>query len=411
MRFDFDNCGFSRKELEQTAAEVLPYVEEVREKLSAKTYDFPEGFLFLPSDEKILAEVKALAHEKDDSNLAGIVLVGIGGSNLGAMAFTKAVKTKREVLYLETVDPAALAEILEKLKSAYSEGRHYLIVLISKSGTTTETIANFGALIPEFQNLDKNFQKHIVAITDKNSKLWQYAEDKGFAKLAVPKLVGGRYSVFSAVGLFPLLLAGMDIEKILRAAYQVDEKQALASAAANFLNFQSGKTIHNLFTFSSVLEGIGKWWRQLVGESLGKEGKGTTPIVSIGSTDLHSLGQLYFDGPQDKFTTFLSIKDWGADFAVSSNENLSSLTPDIEGKTLTEIMNVIFQGVKTSYAKKKMPFIEIELERISEEEIASFLQFKMLETTYLAKLFGVNAFDQPAVEDYKEETRKILSGP
>ncbi|MBI2633928.1 MAG: hypothetical protein HYW80_01300 [Parcubacteria group bacterium] len=410
MRFNFDNCGFSRSELEEVTAKVLPYAEEVRKKLSKRTYDFPESFLLLPEDKEYVEKIKVLAKEKESPNLAGIVVIGIGGSNLGAMAFTKAIKAKREVLYLETVDPLAFSEVLNKLKEAYSEGKHYLLLFISQSGTTTETIANFGALIPEFKSLDKNFQDHVIVVTAQGSNLWQYAEDQVFAKISVPQVIVGRYSVFSSVGLFPLFLAGFDMEEILRGASRVDENTVLMSAAATFLNLQTGKTIHNLFIFSPALEGVGKWWRQLAAESLGKDGKGFTPIVSIGSTDLHSLGQLYFDGPQDKFTTFFGVKDFGADFEVRGEENLSSLAPNIEGKTLGEIMRAILAGVKASYAKKNMPHVEIDLERISEEEIATFLQFKMLETIYLAKLLGVNAFDQPAVEDYKEETRRILSG-
>jgi glucose-6-phosphate isomerase len=238
--------------------------------------------------------------------------------------------------------------------------------------------------------------------------------------------VGGRYSVFSAVGLFPLMLAGIDTEKLLKGARvmhdrcikkDVSENPALASAALVYLHSQKGVSISNTFFFNPYLESVGKWYRQLMGESIGKkysiEGKevnaGITPIVSVGSTDLHSMVQLYLGGPKNKFTTFVYAPGNSKEIVVPKDLVFPSLAEGLPGKELSEIMSAIFNGVKEAYKKNNLPFVEVVLEDTSEYTLGQFLQFKMFEIMYLARLFEVNAFDQPNVEDYKKETRRILN--
>jgi glucose-6-phosphate isomerase len=171
-----------------------------------------------------------------------------------------------------------------------------------------------------------------------------------------------------------------------------------------------------LFLFANDLESLGKWCRQLMAESLGKEfnrkGKtanvGITPDVSIGSTDLHSMAQLYLGGPHDKFTVFLSVENSNSHISVPRLKGYSNLVYGIQGKSLESIMGAIFEGTKGAFRKGKRPFMEIKLPGKSEYALGQFLQFKMIETIYLGFLLGVNPFDQPNVESYKEETRRIL---
>ena len=185
------------------------------------------------------------------------------------------------------------------------------------------------------------------------------------------------------------------------------KNQSLISACLTYLHHQHGRSIHNTFLFSPKFEALGKWYRQLMGESIGKDGKGITPTVSIGSTDLHSVGQLYLGGPKDKTTTFIYTQRSGEDVIVPQQTHLG-LIEMIQGKSISSLMRAIVYGTKRAYKKQKLPYMEIILESISVAEIATFMQFKMVEMMYLGKLFGVNTFDQPHVELYKTETKRIL---
>lgn len=349
-------------------------------------------------DEKNLPAIKAAIKKYSALKPEVIIVAGIGGSNLGTMAVWRALRGRQEIGFAETFDARRLDRILKHVEK--KDRGPAVIIIVSKSGTTTETIANAAVLLSKLGKNDK-----VVAITDENSKLWQWAIKNNADVLAMPAEFGGRYSVFSAVSLFPLGLAGIDIEKLLAGAREA--KQEIADQSAKEI-FESGKAIHDIFIFEPDLEHLGRWYRQLMGESLGKDGKGITPTVSIGTTDLHSVGQLYLGGPKDKFTTFVSVKDHGKDFVVPDKNDLDSLTPDITGKKFSEILEATLRGVKKVYQKRGLPFAEIELKEISEETLGWFMQTKMMETISLGKLMGVNPFDQPQVELYKEETRKLL---
>ena len=182
------------------------------------------------------------------------------------------------------------------------------------------------------------------------------------------------------------------------------------------MHYEIGKNISDLFLFANDLESLGKWCRQLIAESLGKEfnkkgetvNTGITPVVSIGSTDLHSMAQLYLGGPYDKFTTFLSVENSNSHINVPTLERYSKLVFGIQGTSLESVMSAIVEGTKAAFRKGGRPFMEIKLPYKSEYSIGQFLQFKMIETIFLGYLLDVNPFDQPNVESYKEETRKIL---
>jgi len=183
------------------------------------------------------------------------------------------------------------------------------------------------------------------------------------------------------------------------------------------LQHEHGFTINDNFFFHPELESVGKWYRQLMGESVGKEQSltgevvhaGITPTVSLGSTDLHSVGQLYLGGPKDKLTTFVSSKQT-ASLSVPDERVFPNLVPMITGRSAADIMAAILQGVKIAYQKADLPFMEVVLDSLDEESIGAYLQFKMLEMMYLGQLLSVNSFDQPNVESYKVETKQILEG-
>lgn len=242
------------------------------------------------------------------------------------------------------------------------------------------------------------------------------AVKKQISVLTIPKKVGGRFSVFSAVGLFPLAILGVNINNIVNGAQKARDlalstdfhtNPSLISAIVLFLQLKKGKNINDTFIFLPQLESLGKWYRQLMGESIGKDGKGITPTVSIGSTDLHSVGQLYLGGPKDKITTFIYGNTNLDEVRVPSSSTFN-LVPVISEKTIHSIMNAIVEGTKIAYAKQQLPFMEIMFDSLSEMEIAFFMQFKMMEMMFLGTLLGVDTFNQPHVELYKIETKRLL---
>jgi glucose-6-phosphate isomerase len=239
-------------------------------------------------------------------------------------------------------------------------------------------------------------------------------------------LVGGRYSVFSAVGLFPLALLGVDIDALLRGAASMveqctlqDIEQNIAAQSAYVLYelYQRGYVIHNFFTFAVDMYALGLWCRQLMAESLGKEysleGKkvnvGITPLVSVGSTDLHSIVELHLAGPDNTATTFVSVKQSRQKGVVPVCEQLETLVADVQGRSLSTIMSALLGGTEKAYEKVARPYMSVILPDKSEESIGQYMQWKMIETMYLGYLFNINAFIQPQVELYKKETRALLA--
>ena len=388
----------------------------------------PEASLLLPFAKDSIKTISELADSFKSEALRTIVVIGIGGSNLGTKAVYDALRPYPgdaiEILFLETVSSSAILSTADKLKKL-GDKKAFILVSISKSGGTTETVANTEALLDELKETYGYVNDRLVVISDEGSKFWNAAKENGVKCLSLPSTVGGRYSVFSAVGLFPLALAGFNIERLIDGAHDAIEDGlsgdasrnfSLVSANATMLHLENGRTIHNTFLFAPELESLGKWYRQLMGESIGKEknrdGKtvhtGITPIVSIGSTDLHSMAQLYFGGPDDKFTNIVSVKSTSK-ISLPKKFVFPNLVEHLEKNSFDELMNAIVGGVIASYESIDRPILTIELDRIDERELGYYLQFRMMEMMYLADLLNVNAFDQPSVELYKLETKKRLA--
>ena len=418
FEFSLKNSGFSWREIEKTGKKVFPYIKEIQKKLEKNHYQFPEEFINLPFDEDLIEKIEKMGEKYQALNPGLIVIIGIGGSNLGTMALWYTLAPEKDVLFAETVDPTYLAQIFKKMEEVYSQGKNILVFLVSKSGTTIESVANFGAIIGRLKRLYKDWQNYVVAITDPGTPLFEYAKKNKIDSISIPPSIGGRYSVLTPVGLLPAKVFGLNIRDIMVGARSVvkdslslnmKKNYALQNAATVFLNLKAKKTIYNLFIFSPRLKYVGQWWRQIIAESLGKDGKGITPIVSLGTTDLHSVTQLYLDGPKDKFTTFVSVKDFGRDFKISGEIELFRLAKGLEGRTIEEVMSIIFQAVEKSYKKQKLPYTECILNSISEESLGAFFQLKMIEAAFLGYLLKVNPYNEPAVDIYKAEMRKILS--
>lgn len=283
------------------------------------------------------------------------VLVGIGGSNLGARAVYEALRKadpEVELLFADTVSPVTQERIIAKLKKAKKED--VVLNFVSKSGTTLESKLNFELLKP-----------YAGTIVDT------------YKDLDFDKTIGGRYSVLTEVGLFPLRSCGFDTDAMLKGKAGAGDGKA--SAQWLYEQLQAGMAVHDLFLFNPELESLGKWYRQLMGESTGKDGKGLLPTVSIGTTDLHSIYQRYAGGPHNIATTFVFARHEG-----------------------DEAMAAIYKAVTQAYREQGLPFQEYIMPKLDEYELGTFMETKMREIVYLAHLMGVNAFDQPNVESYKK---------
>jgi len=403
-------------------------------KLKDVSYDSDFAFANVPFDDENLKKVIEVVENKKILNPKVLVVIGIGGSNLGTMAIHEAINgkfynetnPKIKVYFVDTVDADYISTILNMVENELREYNNILVTVISKSGTTTETVGNFELFIELLRKYKKEkYKDYVVAITDKGSILEQYSNESGFAVLEIPKKVGGRYSVFTSVGLFPLAILGIGIAKLIEGAREmsqtclsldIEKNYSSVSASIFFYYYFKNIRISDTFLFAVNLEAVGKWYRQLVGESIGKEYDknnkkveiGITPTVSIGSTDLHSVAQLYLGGPNDKFTTFVDVQNNFTNLVLPKLNELEKLVSNIQGLEMSEIMNAIIQGTKTAYTKKQRAFCSVSLLDKSEKSIAKFLQFKMFEIAYLGHLFNINPFDQPNVELYKQETRNIL---
>ncbi len=426
-----DSSNVSQKELEHLGKKLKPEIKRVAHAL-ATGYESAYASINLLTDQHLLDHIKNIVQEKKALKPTMMIVIGIGGSNLGARALYEAFygsiyfganDQAMRIYWADTVDPECIHALAQETTRALNRSENILLAIISKSGTTTETVANAQIFLDILmKKKPQDYFKYVVTITDKDSSLWALSEQEKFVSLEIPLKVGGRFSVFSAAGLFPLAMADIDIEQVVHnARYVVPEytdeeimnNPAAQSAAILAHNYRQGKNIHDTFLFSPNLESLGKWYRQLLGESIGKEFNrdghtvevGITPTVSIGSTDLHSVGQLYLGGPKDKITTFVMIDEL-EDIQVPELANFVQLAPSIQNKKLSFIMAAIEQGVKRAYLKKGLPFMSCVLH--SKWHIAQWMQFKMFEIIYLGFLLDINPFDQPQVELYKEETRELL---
>jgi len=432
ITWSYPNKGaVGEKTLREGLKQLLPEVERVRSSIQEGGYDSLYASVNLPDDELSRVETKRVVEEKKKYKPTMLVVVGIGGSSLGAAAVHQALfgtlynDQQPDITFYvaDTVDTDYINDIVLLVEQELEKGSVVIINIVSKSGTTIETVTNaelFTYLLRKaYPHVYRNY---IVITTDEDSELWNYAQEQGITRLAIPKNVGGRYSVFSSVGLFPLALLGIDIDALCQGARDMRYRCALVSdgivekiekvfennpaigrALLLFEYYKRGIAIHDLFVFSKDLSGVGAWYRQLVGESLGKEGYiegeimpvGILPTVSIGTVDLHSVAQLYLGGPPVRFTTFVDIA-----------KNNTSLV--VDGTSMITVMNSIMVAVQKAYYKHNLPFMTLTIPEKNAYHIGGLMQMHMLEIIYLGFLLGVDPFDQPHVELYKKEVRALL---
>jgi glucose-6-phosphate isomerase len=312
-----------------------------------------------------------------------------------------------------------LSDLLEIL-----DGRNYSIVVISKSGTTTEPAIAFRILK---DHLEKKIGKleaslRIIAITDaKKGALRSLAETNGYETFVIPDNIGGRYSVLTPVGLIPIGLAGLDIRKLVAGAKSMEQitrnnkhaesNPALLYASARNLLLQTGKSVEIMVGFTPKLHFMSEWWKQLYGESEGKDGKGIFPASVDLTTDLHSMGQYIQDGQRILFETILSVKTPSKKLTVPQEKDDSDQLNYLAGKRLSEVNHNAEIGTTLAHNDGNVPIITITIPVLNEHYLGQIMYFFEIACAISGYILDVNPFDQPGVEAYKSNMFALLNKP
>lgn len=377
-----------------------------------------EGALALPFVDTSSDSARA---QQALAKIEHLVLVGIGGSSLGTEAAYEALRGEVrgvEFTVLDAISPARLTRLVNTLAVRSISPDRVGVVLVSKSGGTTETIANFAMLRGAFADKLGGEPKTIV-ITDEGSRLDQIAQGASLECFHLPHAVGGRYSVFSSVGIIPLTILGIDTNAFLRGARELLSDASVAdsvlTAAASIASIGTRGVI-DTFLFDPELRAYGYWRRQLLGESLGKSVSldgteaiyGPLPTVSTVG-DLHSIAQLYLAGERGIHTDFVTQDSY--DDARLGDAAPNAILPHLAGRTARDITAALEKSVMASYVDRGLAHAEYRLALRSPSEVGALMAFNMLETMLAANLMGIDAFDQPNVELYKSKMREILEKP
>jgi glucose-6-phosphate isomerase len=352
-----------------------------------------------------------------------IVSVGIGGSYLGAKAVIEALSNgfaPRRVLFAgQNLSEEYMRELLDALAD-----REFAVVVISKSGTTTEPAVAFRLLREELERRHgrAGAAERIVAVTDRaRGALKTMATQQGWPTFVIPDDVGGRYSVFTPAGLLPIACAGIDVGELVRGARDMEaatgegvplaENPAAIYAAARNALYKSGFTVEILATYEPKLKYVAEWWKQLFGESEGKQGRGIFP-ASVGYTaDLHSMGQYIQDGERVLFETVVSVARTASEVVVAHDgDDLDGLN-FVAGRRLSDINRMAELGVALAHVDGGVPNIRITLPALTPYHIGALLYFFEKACGISGYMLGVNPFDQPGVEDYKRNMFALLGKP
>ena len=423
--------GISPVQLDALADQTSPLIQKLNSQRKAGQTPYRD----LTFNDKIPQQVKALAAElKDDCE--NLVVLGIGGSALGNIALQTALnpymynldeKQRRgpRLFIFDNIDPPQLASFLDWLGGSLDKT---IFNVISKSGRTAETAAQF--LIVRQLLSDslgpQALQKQIVATTDpKLGTLRKIADEAGFRCLEVPDGVGGRFSVLSAVGLFSAAMCGIDIDSLLAGAADMDARvshedfyknPAALNAAINYHFYNNGRKISVMMPYSFALKDLADWYRQLWAESLGKakglDGAelhiGPTPVRALGTTDQHSQVQLYREGPDDKLFTFLQVENFDTNLKTGPAPDSAPELGYLADNPLSNLLNS--EKIATEYAllQDKRPCLTVLFESVNPYTVGQFIYLYEVTTSFAGALFGIDTYNQPAVELGKEATFALM---
>lgn len=427
IKLDVAKCGIEiSQELKKQAIEA----NELLHTGKGAGNDFL-GWITLPSsiDAQQIAAIEAQA-AKLRAKADVVICIGIGGSYLGAKAVIDAMSDSFELLRKTHKNPIVLfagqnisedylAEMLAALKD-YS----IATIVISKSGTTTEPAIAFRIVKEEIERRygKADAKERIVAITDKaRGALKTLATDEGYATFVIPDNVGGRFSVLTPVGLLPLAVGGVDIAALVAGAAEVEKATAAGTAYKDNISaqyaavrnalYRAGKKIEILGSYEPKLQNINEWWKQLYGESEGKDGKGIFPASVTLTADLHSMGQYIQDGERTMFETIISVAKPAHEVRVEADkDNLDGLNY-LAGKRLNEINKMAELGVQLAHVDGGVPNLRVEIPSIDAHSLGALIYFFEKACGISGYLLGVNPFNQPGVEAYKKNMFALLEKP
>lgn len=412
LHIDTSNTGLSKECLDQKRNQA----EEALDRLFSGEEEFT-GWVRLPLEkdqEELEAMLNVAAEVWGKCDL--FVVLGIGGSSLGAKAVLDALSPMpqgfpRVVFAGYNLDAASLLDISEQVRREET-----CVCTISKSGSTIETLVAFSVLKEVmYEKYGLTANSRIYAITDeKEGILRKEADEKGYGTFPVPGDIGGRYSVLTPVGLFPLAVAGVDIKALLAGAeaMAVDpawDREAVLYAISRVCLYEERKAIEAFESFDPTMETFGQWLKQLFGESEGKDGKGIYPTVLSFTRDLHSVGQYLQEGTPNVFETMILFETVERDLLIPK-----SAGADLSGLSMNQINNCLTKGVISAHVKAGIPLITITAPKKDAFHLGRLLYFFELSCGVSAIMLGVNPFNQPGVERYKqeslEEIRKLREG-
>ncbi len=364
-----------------------------------------------------------------------ILVLGIGGSALGGMAVCEALlkpywnlltpeqrnKLPR-IFFLDNIDPDQINGLFDVL-----DLKKTLVNVITKSGSTAETMSQFMIVKDRLeQELGDNYRRHIVATTDRNSGiLRQISNEEGYKTFVVPDDVGGRFSVFSAVGLLPFAMVGIDIDALMQGIKDMDlalkntdirHNIAAQNALIHYLmDTRKGKNLSVMMPYSTRLKYVSDWFVQLWAESLGKEKDldgnkvniGPTPIKALGATDQHSQIQLYNEGPNNKIINFIRVKEFDTTVEIPKIFEFTGIGY-LGGKTINELINAEADSTKVALVDYQRPNVTITLDRVDPYHIGQLLYLFEVQTAIAGELYNINTFNQPGVEQAKNYTYALM---
>ena len=433
--------GLDRSRLARLAGQFGAIQSEIRERRTGGEY----GFYKLVDQDATVRQIKTFAEGLGQAH-DHVLVLGIGGSALGTKALLNALRRPAwnewddegrdffpRLTVLENVDPTSVAAALDRI-----DPRRVLVNVISKSGGTAETMAQYLVVRRWLEEaLGPAASRHLVFTTDPaRGALRELAQRERIATLDVPPDVGGRFSVLSPVGLLPAALVGIDIEGLLegarRAVERSDADDLLQNPAALYagLHYAAdtdlGTRIHVLMPYTDRLRELAEWYRQLWAESLGKRvdrkgntlHSGPTPVGAVGATDQHSQVQLFMEGPFDKVITFAVVDDLGVDITIPGSPDgdggTSALPPDLQylqGHTLGELLRAEYEATSTALAQMGRMSCTLRLPDLTAASIGETIMFYQLATGYAGAWYGIDPFDQPGVELGKQLTYAAMGRP
>jgi len=391
----------------------------------------------LPYQRKMLQQVQAAA-KRYRSKTENLVVMGIGGSALGSIALQQALnpttynllpRSKRKgprLFVLDNVDPAYVGAVLDLVGG---DLKHTLFNVISKSGETAETAAQFLIVRDLLRKKlgSAGAKRQILVTTDPaRGTMRGIVDAEGYESLDVPDGVGGRFSVFSAVGLFSAAMCNIDVAGLLKGAAAMDKRvqttavrqnPAAMLAAIHYLYYKAGKPLHIMMPYSNQLYGLADWYRQLWAESLGKRwsanGKrevfeGPTPIKALGTTDQHSQVQLYREGPNDKVVTFLEVADYGRDLKIPKQLTDVEAMAYLGNQRMSRLINAEKVATEKAMLASDRPCLTVRFPRISAHAVGEFIYLYEAATTIAGRLLNIDPYDQPGVELGKKITFHLM---